>query len=114
VKWLCETRPPEWWETGDPGNRLAMLLCGVCPARQRCADTSTGEYGVVRAGVAYLDCGRVAPICHCGRPIATYRGRTLSGCCATCRVPTLRAWRQDRRKYWAEYYRQRKAKGLVA
>jgi hypothetical protein len=109
VKALCETRPTDWWETGDEGNRLALLLCGVCPARVRCAETSTGEYGVVRAGVAYQDDGRVAAICDCGQPIDTYRGRTLSGCCGWCRVPLVKAWRQDRRRYWAEFYRKHRA-----
>lgn len=107
---LCQTRPPEWWETGDPGNRLAIGLCRVCPGREECAAGARGEAGVIRAGVAYLERGGVAEICHCGYPDdrrADYR-RSYA-CCRRCAVPRLRNW--SRKRYWAEQYKARKAKG---
>lgn len=107
---LCATRPADWWETGDGGNRLALALCRVCPAQPACAATASREAGVIRAGVAYTERGRVARICSCGYPDDKLPDpRRTTSLCRRCEVPLLRAWRQDRRRYWADYYRRRKA-----
>lgn len=107
---LCVSRPPDWWETGDDGNRLALAICRVCPVREECAAGSLREAGVIRAGVAYTERGKVARICSCGYPDDKLPDpRRTTTLCRRCLPPPLRAWRQDRRRYWAEYYRRRKA-----
>lgn len=64
---LCRTRPADWWDFGDDGNRLALDVCSVCPVRDRCG---TGEHaGVIRAGVAWSDEGVEVPLCRCGYPV---------------------------------------------
>lgn len=65
---LCATRPSDWWMVPDGGNRLALGLCSVCPALPTCG--TDREYGVIRAGVAWDDEGRVLALCSCGRPEA--------------------------------------------
>lgn len=80
---LCRTRPADWWDLGDDGNRLALAICSVCPVRDRCADDEPA--GVVRAGVAYRDSGEPAQVCRCGRPIPRRRD---SGDCYQC-VPLV-------------------------
>lgn len=110
---LCQTRPPEHWDTGDGGNRLALALCRVCPLRT--GDTCDAGLpdrrptGVIRAGVAYNQRGGVCPICdRCGYPnddLPDARRPAPPGC-RHCRVPLLRNW--SRRAYWAAYYRRRR------
>jgi hypothetical protein len=78
---LCRTRPPDWWDLGDDGNRLAIALCSVCPVRSSCSSGDEEPHGVVRAGVAYRDTGERAQVCLCGRPIPTRRDR---GVCFLC------------------------------
>jgi hypothetical protein len=62
---ICETKPPEWWETGDGGNRLALLLCGACTG---CPNTDPRPTGVIRDAVAYNDDGHQLILCDCGYP----------------------------------------------
>lgn len=79
---LCRGRPPQWWETGDTGNRLAMTLCRHCPIRALCPQLDPEPVGVVHAGVAYDDDGNPCRICECGQPIV---GRTGDpALCSTC------------------------------
>lgn len=85
---LCRTRPQEFWWTGDYGNRLALLLCGACPYRARCAGQNPEPYGVIVAGVAYGDRGERLAVCHCGYPQTNLRP---DGCCRWCSVTTLPA-----------------------
>lgn len=67
VTQLCATRPPDWWDTYDPGARLALALCSVCPSMPACGGGR--EYGVIRAGVAWNDVGVQVGICSCGYPL---------------------------------------------
>ncbi|RLK13300.1 hypothetical protein DER29_4317 [Micromonospora sp. M71_S20] len=107
---LCATRPADWWDLGDDGNRLALAICRVCPVQTACAATADREAGVIRAGIAYLERGQVAPICQCGYPDdKRLDPRRTTVLCRRCHVPNLRAWRQDRRRYWSDYYRRHKA-----
>ncbi len=62
---VCGGRPPEWWETGDGGNRLALLLCGACTG---CPDNDRRPAGVIRNGAAYNDDGEKLANCACGYP----------------------------------------------
>jgi hypothetical protein len=78
---LCRTRPSDWWDLGDDGNRLAVGLCSVCPVLAACAESAGAPHGVIRAGVAYRDTGERCEVCPCGRPIPTRRDR---GECFTC------------------------------
>ena len=114
---LCETRPWEFWETGDPGNRLALALCRVCPAR-RGEDCAAGQpdprpTGVIRGGVAYNERGGRCPICPvCGYPVTDLPDRCRP-VCVRCRVPRLRSWDStfmSRKQYLATYYQRRKAR----
>lgn len=76
---LCRTRPADWWDLGDDGNRLALALCSVCPARSLCA--ADREYGVIRGGVAWNDHGRAAGLCGCGYPLpVNEHGRDRAEC----------------------------------
>lgn len=121
---LCETRPAEWWETGDPGNRLALALCRVCPQR-RGDDCLAGlpdpkPTGVIRAAVAYNQRGGICPICErCGYPVHDLpesRWKRSPGC-THCRVPTPQSWVRrygDRREYWRAQWRKRKKAGEKA
>ncbi len=86
---LCRTRPADWWDVGDDGNRLAMTLCRLaCPVIAECAATAGDEAGVVRAGIAYADTGRVLDICPCGRPVIGQSA--LVGYCRICEPPAVR------------------------
>lgn len=78
---LCRTRPSDWWDLGDDGNRLAIALCSVCPVRSSCQTGDEEPHGVIRAGVAYRDTGERCQVCACGRPIPTRRDR---GECYRC------------------------------
>lgn len=109
---LCETRPADWWDTADGGARLALYLCRVCPALARCE--SGPEYGVIRAGKAYGDNGKVLPICPCGYPnrhVAGGAGKT-NPLCHRCAVPTMRRW--NRKAYWREWKRNKRQKARAA
>ena len=116
---LCETRPYEWWDTGDSGNRLALALCRVCPMRDgetcRAGQLDRRPTGVIRAGVAYNERGGVCPICdRCGYPNDDLpeRKRTRAPGCRHCRVPQLHSWARrflSRSAYNAAGYRRRKA-----
>lgn len=90
---LCATRPAEWWETGDAGNRLALLLCAACPLRG-CDDPE--PHGVIVNGTAYGDAGEPLAVCHCGYPVQTV-GRP-GPCCTWCRVPPRQRQRRRNRK----------------
>lgn len=68
---LCIGLPPEWWDTGDDGNRLALLICNQCRVADWCARRITQPDGVIVAGVAYADHNgqrRPLPVCACGYP----------------------------------------------
>jgi len=87
-KAICRTRPSDWWETGDDGNRLAMTLCRIaCPVLTDCAAHACDEAGVVRAGTAYADTGRVLTVCPCGRPVIGQSAK--EGYCRTCEPPAV-------------------------
>lgn len=107
---LCVGQPPELWEVGDDGNRLALALCRVCPQLGWCSSTSVDERGVIRAGVAYGDTGRVLPVCRCGYPNRKQPAwdGTVNPLCHRCAPPPSRTWDPDRKKYWREQYRRRK------
>ena len=103
---LCTTRPADWWDLGDDGNRLALGLCRVCPSLKRCADGDPRPHGVIRAAVAFADTGVPLPVCDCGYPHTTYRGGVVT-CCTRCRVPAVPL--MSRKAYWAARHRQRRA-----
>lgn len=84
---LCRTRPSDWWDLGDDGNRLALDLCSVCPVLTVCSATAGAPAGVVRAGVAYRDSGQPAAMCACGRPVVRWSATATE--CLTCRVPDV-------------------------
>lgn len=88
----CRGLPAQWWETGDDGNRLALTICGHCPARQdnhcRAGLPDPHPAGVIRAGLAYNDNGVALPLCDCGYPVLAYRGGPV-GSCPRCTVPDV-------------------------
>jgi hypothetical protein len=89
------TRMPDWWETGDGGNRLALMVCGRCPFR-RGTECTAGQpdpqpHGVIRAGVAYSDAGTVLAICPCGYPKPNSTGGIAPKRCSRCGPPQI-AW----------------------
>lgn len=90
---ICVTRPADWWDTGDGGNRLALGYCSVCPSRSGTTCTAglpdPHPHGVIRAGVAYSDSGKALPICSCGYPQTNYRGGATSGCPHCSVDPTI-------------------------
>lgn len=90
---LCRTRPADWWDLGDDGNRLALAICAACPVLDRCAPGR--HHGVIRAGVAWAERGGRADICGCGYPVLGIGDR-----CARCtvheRTPLLRQVRLRR------------------
>lgn len=65
---LCASLPSDWWDLGDPGNRLALALCSVCPALKLCPSGDPEPHGVIRGGVAWGDDGERLPLCPCGYP----------------------------------------------
>lgn len=90
---LCHGRPPEWWDVGDEGNRLARALCRVCPARDgdQCdaGQPDPHPVGVIRAGIPYSDAGDRMPLCPaCRGPLHGYRGGGLTAC-TRCAVPDV-------------------------
>jgi hypothetical protein len=86
---ICRTRPWDWWETGDGGNRLAMTLCRVaCPVVADCAQADPAPIGMIRAGVAYSNTGLPLLVCPCGRPIDRQGARR--DWCRTCEPPDVR------------------------
>lgn len=113
---LCVDQPPEHWDTGDRGNRLALALCRVCPARDgevcTVGQPDRRPFGVIRAGVAYNERGRRCEICDCGYPNDDIdKGRDRPPGCRQCRVPVLRSWARtfmSRREYNAAGYERRK------
>mgnify|MGYP001163052938 CR=1 FL=1 len=118
MRGLCFGKPPEQWDTGDDGNRLALALCRVCPLRQG-DDCAAGEpdrrpFGVIRAGVAYNERGGRCEICACGYPIDELPdARRDIRECRRCRAPRLRSWDRtfyDRRQYFAKQWKKRKAR----
>jgi hypothetical protein len=87
---LCATQPAEHWDTGNNGNRLALLTCDACPATQCPPTNDPHPHGVIRAGTAYDDTGRPLPRCHCGYPNTSHRGpHRPGGCCRWCSPHTL-------------------------
>ena len=109
---LCIGRPPEWWETGDEGNRLALAICRNCPERTGTQCTAgmpdPHPVGVIRAAVAYHERGWVCPVCDvCGYPVDDrVDARRPKPGCRNCRVPKLRPW--SRKAYFAARYRRQK------
>lgn len=92
---LCRTRPADWWEVGDDGNRLALAICSVCPVIDRCSGTE--EFGVIRGGVAWDGRGERLGLCPCGRPVP-YPGRAgCYACLPDARIPLVRVRRKRRR-----------------
>jgi len=86
---LCRTRPEDWWEFGDAGNRLALTLCRVaCPVLEACAARDPGSAGVIRAAVAWTNAGKPAAMCPCGRPIVPKPSR-ISSQCIICDPPKV-------------------------
>lgn len=106
---LCRTRPVDWWEWGDGGNRLALLLCQVCPVLVECGDPSLlgGDplpTGVIRAGRAWDGMGVAVPLCPCGYPVGRPPmgpRRGDAGLCQGCRVPRVRLSRSRKPKLGA-------------
>lgn len=85
---LCAGLPAGWWTPDDDGARLAQAICRRCPAQPGCLDGDPQPHGVIRAGRAYSDAGKVLPDCEvCGRPCADYRGGTPR--CRVCTVPDM-------------------------
>ena len=117
VNAVCARRPAEWWETGDPGNRLAMLLCrNACGLLDACPGIEDGRaYGMVAAGRVWSDFGRPLRLCGCGRPVVVRSrapGRGASGMCRTCDPPPPLVWpprRLSRTTYWRKQKRMRRA-----
>lgn len=116
---LCVGKPPEHWDTGDDGNRLALALCRVCPVRNGntcdAGEPDARPTGVIRAAVAYNQRGGVCPICDvCGYPVDDLPSpsRRQPPGCRHCRVPKVQSWARHymtRKAYFAAYYRRRKA-----
>lgn len=80
---LCVGRPCDWWITGDDGNRLALMICSVCPAKPECEGEDPEPVGVIRAGVAWGEFGERRPLCPCGYPVP----RRASVECLRCDPP---------------------------
>ena len=85
---LCRGRPADWWETGDPGNALAVLICGLCAG---CPDNDLEPHGVIRRGIAYSDAGKPLPPCsNCAMPNTAFTGGDASRKrCTSCADPTI-------------------------
>lgn len=90
----CQTRPADWWEFGDDGNRLALLLCAACPGCLFPADC--GPAGVIVAGRAYDEDGQLHTLCECGypaqAPATRHQGRNPQKC-SRCKLPDIGLWR---------------------
>ena len=119
---LCVGQPPEFWDTGNDGNRLALALCRVCPARDG-EDCTVGEpdrrpFGVTRGAVAYNERGGRCDLCACGYPMDELPDvrRHLTEC-RRCRTPQLRSWDrtfQSRKAYFAAQWLKRKGRKEAA
>lgn len=100
----CIGKSPEWWDTGDDGNRLAILLCQQCPTADWCRRRVPNPCGVIVAGVANADLNggrRPLPQCGCGYPVV--RQRPGNPMCTRCDPPpvamppiVLREWERLR------------------
>lgn len=88
---LCRGLPADWWEPASDGARLAMAICRRCPSLDGCEAGDPKPHGVIRAGIAYSDAGRVLPPCSaCGGPNSTYSGGDPSvKVCGGCVVPQV-------------------------
>lgn len=83
---LCQ-RQPDWWTTGDDGNRLARTIClTACPRRTACR-RKPGKASRIRAGVAHDTTGQPLPTCPCGRPILTLGAAACPQCDPRGRLP---------------------------
>jgi hypothetical protein len=73
----CSTRPAHWWESDDPDANRAIAACRTCPFRTTCT-TADGQQprGIIVAGMAYDDDGRIMTLHSCGRPMVR-RGNGL-------------------------------------
>jgi hypothetical protein len=86
---LCSTLPPDWFEPASDGARHALGICRSCPSRGGCLVKDPTPHGVIRAGNAYSDTGRILPICsNCGYPDVGYRGGDVT-VCRRCAVPDV-------------------------
>lgn len=96
----CQGPPPEYWDIGDDGNRLALMLCDVCP-RRRGTECDAGladpnPHGVIRAGVPYSEAGNAISICIiCGYPNLGFRDGIIGKGCPRCAPPPLERFRGD-------------------
>jgi hypothetical protein len=99
VKRLCARLPSAWWDLGDDGNRHALMICRVCPFERACEAGDPEPHGIIRAGRAYADNGRVLPICVCGYPHAVTRVYPGTRC-PRCRMPRLDQFAADIKR-WA-------------
>jgi hypothetical protein len=89
----CETREPEWWDTGDDGNRLALKLCAICPG---CFDDDPKPYGVIRRGVPFGDDSKPRALCACGYPaenLNKVKTRNPVQLCRRCQLPSMEPYR---------------------
>ena len=121
----CFTQPAEFWDTGDPGNRLALALCRVCPLRQgedcRAGLADPRPAGVIRAGVAFNERGGRCDICPtCGYPMDDLPDRRRPDKpvgCRHCRPPQPTSWQRrfmTRPEYMAFCHRRRMAQRRYA
>lgn len=94
----CEILPAQWWDTGDDGNRLAIMLCKQC---EGCTMDDPNPCGVIRAGVPYADDAHPRALCPCGYP-ATARipvagknsyARSSVQLCHRCQPPGIDRYR---------------------
>ena len=90
---LCRTRNPEWWDTGNDGNRLALALCRLCSG---CPDNDPRPCGVIRGAVAYGDDRQPRTLCTCGYPAEAWNknGRDAVQLCRRCQLPTMDRYRE--------------------
>ena len=85
---LCRGLPPEWWYIGDPGNRLAIGLCRVCPALPDCLAGDPRPCAIIRAATAYDGASKAIPLCpRCGYPMGVTS--RVKHTCSHCSVPKV-------------------------
>lgn len=89
----CMTRDPQWWDTGNDGNRLAIMLCRIC---RGCPDNDPRPCGVIRGGVAYGDDSHPRVLCPCGYPAEAWNknGRDSVQLCRRCQLPDMERYRE--------------------
>lgn len=94
----CRGEDPEWWATGNPGNKRAKVICSGCPVIDDCRAFADriGANGMIFAGVVYNTIGdRATPqpaVCvRCRRTFLRDRAWTKF-CTPACRV----AWHNNR------------------